>query len=193
MPIEIVDPTEYTILLYNHIYILHSYILHSYVLYIYLFCLIFCIPAKSTWLTYPESWVDMTVLLKLPMMSSLHVTLAKEADRKASAKITKTILNKLNKFKDVFSGIGCFESRFSLQFKEESKPYQAASISVAYTLQQPFKDELEHLQKLNVFECKSIATTSYWSPHKWKWMIMSRASKVKSSKNMTNTQRAYCK
>ena len=50
-----------------------------------------------------------------------------------------------NTFGDVFNGIGCFEGTFSLQLKPDSKPYQVPPRHVAYALQKPFKEELEHL------------------------------------------------
>ena len=40
-----------------------------------------------------------------------------EANREESAKLTKAIHNE---FKDLFSGIGCFEGTFSLQVEEEA-------------------------------------------------------------------------
>ena len=42
-------------------------------------------------------------------------------------------------FDDVFNGIGYFEGIFSLQFKPDSKPYQALQICMAYALQKHFK------------------------------------------------------
>ena len=47
-------------------------------------------------------------------------------------------------FGNIFIGIGCFESTFSLQLKPDSK-YQAPPRCVAYVLQKPLKEELEHL------------------------------------------------
>ena len=45
----------------------------------------------------------------------------KEADRKESAKLTKQLHNE---FKDIFTGISCFEGIFTLQIKEKIKQYQ---------------------------------------------------------------------
>ena len=66
----------------------------------------------------------------------------KETKRKASARLTEFIHNV---FKDVFSGIGCFEGTVSLQVKEGSKPCKVPPRCVAYALQQLFSEELEHL------------------------------------------------
>ena len=43
-------------------------------------------------------------------------------DKRASAEIT---LQLQRDFKDIFTGIGCFDGTFSLQVKTDSKPYQA--------------------------------------------------------------------
>ena len=55
-------------------------------------------------------------------------------------KITKELHATYN---DVFfSRIGCFKVTFSLQVREDAKPYQAPPSHVGYALQQPFKKEL---------------------------------------------------
>ena len=46
-------------------------------------------------------------------------------------------------FGNIFNGIGCFEGTFSLQLKQDSKPYQTPPRCMAYVLQKPFKEELE--------------------------------------------------
>ena len=43
-------------------------------------------------------------------------------DRRVSAEITQQLQRD---FKDVFTGIGCFDGTFSLQVKPDGKPYQA--------------------------------------------------------------------
>ena len=53
-------------------------------------------------------------------------------------------------FDNVFNGIGCFKDTFSLQLKLDSKPYQVPLRCVAYALQKPFQEELDHLQKLDI-------------------------------------------
>ena len=63
-----------------------------------------------------------------------------EADRVASTKTTQMMHNDDS---DVFKGIGCFKGMFSLQIKDDVKPYQALPKGVAYALQGPFKMELE--------------------------------------------------
>ena len=55
-----------------------------------------------------------------------------------------------DKFDDIFSVIGCFKGTFSSQLKPDSKPYHAPPRHVAYALQKPFKEELEHLQKMDI-------------------------------------------
>ena len=45
----------------------------------------------------------------------------------------------------------CSEGTFSLQLKPDSKPYQVPPLRhVAYALQNPFKDELDWLQILDI-------------------------------------------
>ena len=68
-------------------------------------------------------------------------------NKRVSAEITQQIQRE---FKDVFSGIGCFNGTFSLQVKPDSKPYQAPPRHIAYALQQPFKEELECLQQQDI-------------------------------------------
>ena len=71
-----------------------------------------------------------------------------KSDRVSIAKTTlKYIMN-------VFRGIGFFMATFSPKVKNDTKPYQAASRHVAYTLQEPFQKELERLQK-------------YWKQKRW--------------------------
>ena len=70
-----------------------------------------------------------------------------DADKRKSSKLTWEIHNT---YGDVFNGIGCFEGTFSLKLKPDSKPYQVPPRHVAYTLQKPFKEELEHLQKMDI-------------------------------------------
>ena len=53
-------------------------------------------------------------------------------------------------FGDVFHAIGCFEGTFSLQLKLDSKPYQVPPRHLVYALQKLFKEELEHLQQLDI-------------------------------------------
>ena len=68
--------------------------------------------------------------------------LAQTKDKRASEALT----NKIHyEFSDVFSGTGCFEGMFTLQGKDGSLLYQAPSRRVAYTSQEPLKEELERL------------------------------------------------
>ena len=65
-----------------------------------------------------------------------------DKDKRLSTAITQQLQRE---FKDVFNGIRCFNGKFSLQVKPDSKQYQAPPRCVTYALQQPFK-EVEHLQ-----------------------------------------------
>ena len=79
------------------------------------------------------------------------------------------------KFGDVFNGTGCFKGTFSLQLKLDSKPYQVPPRWVAYALQKLFKEELEHLQELDIIaplgvdEIESGVIALCWYP---KQMVM---------------------
>ena len=61
-----------------------------------------------------------------------------------------------------FNGIGCFEGTFSLQLKPESKPYQVPLRCVAYTLQKPFRDELDQLQVLDIITPLGVDKIAEW-------------------------------
>ena len=63
-------------------------------------------------------------------------------------------------FDDVFNGIGCFKGTFPLQLKPDSKPYQALPRCMAYTLQKPFQEELERLQKQDIIFPIGVDKTS---------------------------------
>ena len=65
-------------------------------------------------------------------------------------------------FGDVFNDIGCFEGTFSLQFKPNSKPYQVPPRHVAYGLQQPFKEELKHLQEMDIISPLGVDKMVQW-------------------------------
>ena len=80
-------------------------------------------------------------------------------DNRQSGKMTQKIHNR---FGIIFNGIGHFKGMFSLQLKPNSKPYQAPPRHVAYALQKPFKEELEHLQKLDIITPLGVDETSEW-------------------------------
>ena len=61
-------------------------------------------------------------------------------DKRVSDEIAQQLQGDFN---DVFTRIGCFDGKFSLQEKADSKPYQVPPRHVAYALQKPFKDESE--------------------------------------------------
>ena len=62
-----------------------------------------------------------------------------DADKRSSITMMQGIHMR---FGNVFNGIGSFEGTFSLQFKPDSKPYQAPPRHVAYVLQELFKEDL---------------------------------------------------
>ena len=80
-------------------------------------------------------------------------------DNRVSAKITQQLQRD---FKDVFTGIGCFDHKFSLQVNFDSKPYQVPPRCVAYALQKPFKQELEQLQQQDTITPLGIDETAEW-------------------------------
>ena len=82
-----------------------------------------------------------------------------DADKRKSSDLTQKIHNT---FVDVFHGIGCFECTFSLQLKLESKPYQVPPRHVVYVLHKSFKEELEHLQKMDIITPLGIDETAEW-------------------------------
>ena len=54
------------------------------------------------------------------------------------------------RFVDIFNSIGYFKGTFSLQLKPDRKPYEVPPRCIAYVLQKPFKEELQHLQELDI-------------------------------------------
>ena len=67
--------------------------------------------------------------------------LGTEVDSEASAKIT---LKMHEEFVTVFTGIGCFEGMFSLQIKDDAKPYQMPLRYIAYAFHEPFFLKLDY-------------------------------------------------
>ena len=67
-----------------------------------------------------------------------------------------------NTFGDVFNGIGCFKGTFFLQLKPDSKPYRVLPRHVAYALQKVFKEELEHLQKMDIITPLGVDEMVEW-------------------------------
>ena len=65
-------------------------------------------------------------------------------------------------FANVFNGTGCFEDTFSLQLKPDSKPYHVPPRCVVYMLQKPFKEELEHLQKMDIITPLGVDDMAEW-------------------------------
>ena len=65
-------------------------------------------------------------------------------------------------FGDIFNGNGCFKGTFSLQLKSDSKPYQMPHRCVVYALQKPFKEEQEHLQKMDIITPLGVGEMAEW-------------------------------
>ena len=82
-----------------------------------------------------------------------------ELDKRKGIELTQNI-HKV--FENVLNGIVCFKGTFSLQFKPDSKPYQAPLRHVAYVLQKPFKEELDWLPKLDIITPLGIDETVEW-------------------------------
>ena len=82
-----------------------------------------------------------------------------DSDKRKSVESTQQIYEDLD---DVFNCIGCFEGKFSLQLKPDSKPYQALPRCVAYALQKQFQDELERLQQQDIIAHFGVDMTSEW-------------------------------
>ena len=82
---------------------------------------------------------------------------------KKLTRVSKAIPNRIHKeFNDLFSGIGCFEGKFSLQEKEGSCLNQVQPGRVAYELQKALRGELEQLQKQQILAPLSVDETSEW-------------------------------
>ena len=82
-----------------------------------------------------------------------------DADKRSSITMMQRIHTRFGK---VFNGIGYFEGTFSLQLKPDSKPYQAPPRCVAYVLQEPFKEELRHLQEMDIITPLEVDKTLEW-------------------------------
>ena len=82
-----------------------------------------------------------------------------DADKSKSNIMTQRIHER---FGDVFNSIGCFEGTFFLQLKLDSKPYQVPPRHMAYTLQEPFKEELEHLKEFDIIVPPGVDKMAEW-------------------------------
>ena len=51
----------------------------------------------------------------------------------------KTTSNIHDEYNDLFTGTGCFKGTFSLQVKDDAKPYQASQRHIVYALPKTFK------------------------------------------------------
>ena len=59
----------------------------------------------------------------------------------------ETTLKIYDEFNDVLTGTGSFKGTFSLQVKDNVRPYQVLPRYVAYALQESFQIGLERLQE----------------------------------------------
>ena len=80
-------------------------------------------------------------------------------DKRKSSIMTQKIHDT---FGNMFNSIVCFEGTFSLQLRPDSKPYQAPPRCIAYALQKPLWEELEHLQKLDIIAPLGVDKISEW-------------------------------
>ena len=67
--------------------------------------------------------------------------LERNVDMKAAAELIKSIHDE---FKDVFTGMGCLKGTFSLQIREEIKPYLACPRHIVYGLHKLVNDNLDY-------------------------------------------------
>ena len=82
-----------------------------------------------------------------------------DADKRKSSELMQKIHNT---FRGVINGIGCFKGTFSLQLKPNSKPYQVSPRHVAYALQKLFKEELDHLQRMDIITPLGVDEMGEW-------------------------------
>ena len=82
-----------------------------------------------------------------------------ENGRTASTEITR----KLHRgFEDLCSRIGCFEGKFSLQVKPDSKLYQVTPKMCSLCTTKPFKEELEWLHQQDIITPLGMDETAEW-------------------------------
>ena len=82
-----------------------------------------------------------------------------DADKRKSSVMMQKIQDA---FGNIFNGIGSFGGTFSLQLKPDSKPYQVPPKHVVYVLQKPFKEEVECLQKMDIFTPLGVDEMAEW-------------------------------
>ena len=82
-----------------------------------------------------------------------------DSDKRMITKITEWLQKE---FQDGFNCMGCFNDTFSLQVKPDSKLHQVPPRCMAYALQWPFKEELEHLQQQDIVTSLGIDETAEW-------------------------------
>ena len=82
-----------------------------------------------------------------------------DADRVASAK-TMQIMH--YDYRNLFTGIRCFKGIFSMQIKDDVKPYQAPPKHIAYSLQEVLLKELKMLQDQQILAPLGVDETVEW-------------------------------
>ena len=82
-----------------------------------------------------------------------------DADKRKSSEMTQKIHDR---FGNIFNGTGCFKGMFSLQLRPDSKPYQVPPGHVVYALQKSFKEELEHLKKMDIITPLGVDEMAEW-------------------------------
>ena len=73
-----------------------------------------------------------------------------------------TTLKIHDEYNDMFEGIGCFKGTFSLQIKQNAKPYQALLRCAAYVLEEQFKKETERLQQHKILAPLCLEEMAQW-------------------------------
>ena len=80
-------------------------------------------------------------------------------DMRASKNLEKEVMRE---HADLFTGVGCLEGKVHIHLKEGVTPYQAPPRRVAYSMQDPLKEELDRLVKENILVKLDADTKSEW-------------------------------
>ena len=79
-----------------------------------------------------------------PDIDYFLAVLLMQANKVVNGETTQKIYNE---YRNVLTGIECFKGNFSLQVRDDTKPYQVLPRHVAYTLHEVFIKELGRLQE----------------------------------------------
>ena len=74
----------------------------------------------------------------------------------------KTMQIMYNDFSNVFARIKCFKGTFSVQANDCEQPYQGLTRHESYTLQEPFRKELDRLQDQLILAPLGVNKTVEW-------------------------------